>query len=143
MSLRPKRKRKPGSPPYMAREFPWLLQLFLQLGFVKVLRVITALLCNRHLTPNCLGRSPPIWILAAKIQIGGNYEFGIRFVNSYFFIHTSYFYLFNVLRISLSASRFFRISRLSYFFLPLAMPISTLSFRPALYTEIGIIVKPF
>ena len=60
MSLRLARKRKRGSPPCMAREFPWLLQLqILELGFVAFLRVTTALLRNISNSSNCLGLASP------------------------------------------------------------------------------------
>src|SRR3990167_3915033 len=45
------------------------------------------------------------------------------------------------LRISRSVSRFFILSRLSYFFFPFTSAISTFIFLPLLYTEIGTIVK--
>src|SRR3990167_6121651 len=45
------------------------------------------------------------------------------------------------LRSSRSVSRFFMVSRLSSFFLPLTKAISTLIFLFLLYTEIGTIVK--
>ena len=118
MSLRLARKRKRGTPPCMAREFPWLLQLFLQLVFVAFLRVTTALLCNMDETSNCLGRSSP-----RKNVLQENF-FG-RATDQFIFQCS-----FITLRMSRSLSRFFNVSRLSNCFFPRTVAISTLIFRP-------------
>ena len=53
-----------------------------------------------------------------------------------------FYLIFNDRRISRSVSRFLMLSRLSWAFFPRAIAISSFRFRPLLYTEIGIIVKP-
>ena len=67
---------------------------------------------------------------------------GFRAIMAPFCLVWSFYFLFKVRRISRSVSRFFIVSRLSNFFLPRPMAISTFTYLPLLYIPKGTIVKP-